>query len=808
MPILREGGQLLSVTDETLAQRLDRQGLPQTVQPGQAAALGATPKQADMAGVPLRKKPILEAQVGKEETLMGRQRLQEARTQATADEQAAQARGEQMRLLGSLQGRVQDFVSGQFKGVSVEEGGEPTALGQGLVKQTPLEDALGFTKDTDPAAYQKAADILQKFSANASNQDVAEQALIELQAAGVDYTKAKSLLDLTSKATGQTVAANIADTVLLRDVGVEELGFDSMDEVAELLGMSAEEVGAMDMNEVSDKVDDIRQAEFTKIQGLKAELASTPVGSLQRQVLIRQLRDLGSVGVTGLEQQIKTTAEEIDTADTVQLGEYEFEVSELLDDEELSDMIQDWLVSDEDEREKMLPAAEFKGLTDWLVANEAALKDVAGDITETTEKLEEAQASYADMSKLAEGVTIGNDVLALYMDGYDPTQLISSKDLAAKKVKFGQTGLGQLVAEGDTALINKISQNTDMGVHKELAGKSAAEITAASNTGNDLKDVAGLAEWAGFTPGGFVFDANAQAKIARGKELFDKIGGKPWMSNDNFKGLDWGKQNWIADGGQTRFDQFVDWKDRRKKVTTAGSFDDIVALLGITNTEHLTVGSGKYQQAQELISLGINIDEAQAFLDKVHRLNDVNGMKSKMNEAMTENATFEQFRENSGGLVGFEHLKEDFQSFDPGSSRDKHRENRRGELERIKSNFLGEFSTSLSSFVNNPSFFPSKDKYTIPQLDNVIEAVKNKMLPIINSKYKGISSDKLTVELKNSMYATYRTEALDKMNGYIKTIEELKAKRLRDNQAYQKALRGGPKGLPQAGQTSIYVPGG
>lgn len=761
MPTIRQGGKLLDVTQETLQQRLERQGIPQTTQPGQAAALGATPKQADMAGVPLRKKPVLETQVAKEETLMGRQRLQEARTEATAKEQAAAERGEQIKLLGSLQDRVQGFVSGQLEGVGAEEGGEfTTALGQGLVKQKPLEVALGFTAAENPEAYQIAADILQRFSANASALEAGEQALIDLQEAGVPYIEAKNLLDLTARATGQVVAREIADVVLLRDVGVEQLGFESMDEVADLLGISAEEAGAMDMNDVAAKVQDMRQAEFNKIQGLKAELAAAPVGSLQRQVLMRQLRDLGGVGVTGLEQQVKTSAAEIDTADVVQIGDFEFEVGELLDDEELSDMIQDWLVSDEDERERMLPAAEFEGLTKWLTANEAALKEVAGDIEETTAQFTATQDDYANMPNLAEGISMGGEVFSIYMDGYDPNELVTTKDLAEKKMAFEMTGLGTLAANpsaDNTQLVDKITKVTDTAVHEDLADMSAEDITTASHAGDSLtkssyKDpFAKYLEKLGVShSSGFVLEPSQQATVALYEPLFQSLetaGGLGWLNNTDFDELTLDEKKQMADlgtAGQEKFDQFREWKDKQRKVAAATNVDDVLKLLGIDDP------TGKYDEAKELANLGVQA--AREFVDKIDRLRDVNTIKAGMDSKVS--VDFAKFM--SEGIKDFD--KENY-DYDPVATMNEFKTGKQAEYNRTLNTVRDNFKRDMDSIIYSQSFYENRDKFSINELETMLADSRNALRSVWANMSNSVPTEKFMQDIRRDTVSSYSTEA-------------------------------------------------
>lgn len=632
MALVRQGGQLVEVSEESLQQRLDRQ----TTSPAQAQAMGQTPKQQDMTGTPAQKKPILEQRVAKEDTLRGAERLRTAREQATQAEQVAADRAAQVAQLGSLGTRVQDLVSQQFEQAAQQQ------VGQAQIAQPALATTLGLSPEELEAAkanpssnYNQVSAALNEFMLSA-DVNAGELALVKLTQLGLSSEQAKSLIDTTAQSTGKVVAESMADKVTLGQLDLTELGYESNEQLAELLGVSMSDLNSMTIPQLEQAVQVQQQAQFSRVANLKAEIAALPPGSMQREILLRELRDLGGVGVTGVEDKIATTVEEIDMADEVMIAGQSFDVEELLKDDQISDLIMDWIAADPAEREKIFPSEEYPELTAWIEANQLALGELSTSMGETTESFNKAQDDFAKIGQLEDlDVTLDNDVLSLFVPGFDPETPVTSEQLQALQTTLQSSAIGQIQQNtGDWS-----KEETDAFWHKvnglsgddkvRIGNMSADAIMEASKSADVLSRYQGMADFLGLDgEAPMMFDDMSRATVAEYAPVYEKISGtgkEQWLQNDYFGGLSGEDMMTVinSEDPDQIYSDIERYSSTRDSILKADTTEDVIDIMFDEPAANMEQISSDYDQLQKWAAVGD--ESAQQRVDWFKKHIDLNG---------------------------------------------------------------------------------------------------------------------------------------------------------------------------------------
>ncbi len=431
--------QLFQQRQESLEQRVQRLGLPKPTTALGAAGLGATAKQQDMAGTRAAIRSTIRERMAEPDTLQQRERQTGTRQVRTASEAQKGQQVEEFQKFGSLDERVQNLVEKRIQAATPEMAA-PAIHTTGLSTALEIDD-LSLASSEQKELYELAKGLLLEF-AKSPDENQRELTLIKLQNLGISADEANNLIDTSASAIGATFAEAVQDEITAADIDWTAMGFDNISAAAELLGVDQELFGKMGIDDIQQAVTDLQQAEFTRIQGLRAQLMSTPVGSAQRDILLRELRDLGSVGMTGIEAQAVTVPEDIDLAGQVKIGDEIWDVDELFKDEGLSGLIQDWVAADPIYRDSIIPEDEYPELTAWIKTNSPALNKLSETLGETVEAFTGAQQDY---STLLEASSLPSDVLAKFVPGYDPEKIVTSKEAAEAINTFNATGLGQLL---------------------------------------------------------------------------------------------------------------------------------------------------------------------------------------------------------------------------------------------------------------------------------------------------------------------------------------------------------------------------
>jgi hypothetical protein len=307
MPLVYKNNQMVEVSEEeakSLQQLAQGQQMPATpITPVGAAAIGATPKQADMAGTKAQK-----VQLGQQQTATGQQRLEQARVQQTAPEQQAEQKAQKLRQLGSLESRVDDFIAQQFAQkvpTSVQ-----LSVNQQAIAALPAEQQASM--NTALTEYQAAV--------NANDQNAINAALVKINQAtgGVLQTsdQVADYLQSASASVGGQIAGQVTDTAKLGQIDMTNLGVTD-EELGQLLGPNWQE---MSVGELRQQIANVRQDEFSRMNALQRELTNPATTGARRQEIMSEIRDLGATGTATQEAEMVDLERAIDEADIVEFG--------------------------------------------------------------------------------------------------------------------------------------------------------------------------------------------------------------------------------------------------------------------------------------------------------------------------------------------------------------------------------------------------------------------------------------------------------------------------------------------------------
>ena len=497
MAKLRVNNQLVETSSEEFKKEMEKRGRVVPTSPAAGAAAGANPDQAKMLGTEAQK--FVNIKSSPKTDLQTADRREENRKEQTQSERDVAAKAGQLSALDGLDDRVKGLVNAQFN----QQNTQPTAtsFNQDAIDSLGVDDQDGLqtlltqyqslvsTNPADPAINQVLADLQNNYGV--SNPD--------------------ELIRTDAGVTGDLAAANIMDPsqVTIGALDLSELGY-TPEQLTDLLGA---DVQNMSLEEFSRQVETVRNAEFSKIQTLKAQYASLPAGSAQRQVVLEQLKDLGQVGVTGLEQGVQQLQDQIDASDEITFAGQQYTVDQLLADDNVSSLVTDYLSDTADPKWKEKLKAENPEFVKWIESNQEGLKQLAEGMGSSQEGFATVQEDQTALATVGEdGATLSDKVMEKLIPGWG-TAVSSVTDLS-------ENGIYQAV-QADSDILNKL--NGDPSSVDELANLTSDQIQAASDAGDALVADPDLASIVGAEGKAFVTDEDTLQMLSQLKPLVDML---------------------------------------------------------------------------------------------------------------------------------------------------------------------------------------------------------------------------------------------------------------------------------------------
>lgn len=518
---VRLNGQLVETSDEELRSLAQAKGLPAPpTTPGGAAAVGANPDVAKMAGTGQQKQAAVSVPLAGTQTLQGTQRLDQPRTQATGAETAQAAKAAQLKSLEGLDTRVQALVGQQLAAVQTQATATARFNQAQMDTLAPTVDKAGVegllttyhqlnTQLTNPALTPEARAALQSqaFSAMSTLKNTHGIANPD------DY------LDRSTGQVGTAAAGALTDSVTMGSLDVAQLGVVPAD-MTSLLGPGWE---SLSVPEFSRKIEGVRQAEFQRINGLRAQLSSLAPGSAQREAVLRELGDAAQVGVTGVEQNVKQLAEKLNVADQVTFGGRTMPVADLLKDAKISQLVSDYLNESGDPAFKAKVKAENPAFAAWIEGNAASLSALSTEMGKTEAGLSDMQKAQKELATVGEGVSLNDEVMKALVPGWGET-VSETTDLSDNALYTALTAT--TTSEADRNSI-ALKLNAEPKLAAALANLSPEAVVKAHQdaeavaSDEALKDLVG----AEFGASGFLTDPAAQARLAKYAPLVKRLRG-------------------------------------------------------------------------------------------------------------------------------------------------------------------------------------------------------------------------------------------------------------------------------------------
>jgi hypothetical protein len=523
---LRINGKLVQSTEEELRNLAKKQGTPGVpITPAGAAASGASPDAAKMAGSRQQKEAAPTAvKVQTDKSLAGTQRLDQGREVATGAEQAQAAKAGKLQQLSGVDERVQALVNQQLSAGNLQaSAAAQTAYNDAqLATLAPTVDQAGVKTLLDK--YHQLNLELQSPAldptARQAKQAELNQALADLtNQYGINNPQA--YLDVSQTRVGSTAAQSVINPadVKLSTLDVSPLGL-SQAELTDLLGPDWADLS---VGQFQQRVNDVRQAEFQRINTLRGQLVTLPVGSAQRELVLRELGDSANVGVTGVEQGIKQLQQQLDEASVVKVGGVDYTVENLLKDETISRLVADYLNPAGDPEDKAALEQGNPDLVAWIKGNSQALTDLAKQMGVSDAGFGTVQEGQKALATVGEGATLSDAVMKNLVPEWG-SAVASVTDLSDNGL-YAALKDPSVTTDDRADLAAKL--NADPELVQTLAGLPAEQVLAADKAADAVSNDDVLAKVLGFDDPTkipkFLTDADAQKTIARVQPLIEKL---------------------------------------------------------------------------------------------------------------------------------------------------------------------------------------------------------------------------------------------------------------------------------------------
>jgi hypothetical protein len=373
------GGVLTQETTEGIQSLADKAGLQAPpITPLGAAALGANAHQQKMQGTPNQKQAALQLSLKPTESLDDTTRRKQARTEQTAAEQAQAEKSQTIQQLGALGDRVHSLIQGETAKLAQQTA--PVAV-----------DSVAEFAGKDISTLKPLLAQLRSDPTNMQLQLQVNQALGRDVGTTLQPEEINSLYQSATDSIAQGVAGNIDDQITASDL-IErgELGYTA-EQLSELLGVPAESVGSLSVGQIRDLVGKLADEEFSNSQQIDQQANSSLLGVAERGLARDLGRDMSATGVRSTEADVARIEQSIANADIVQFGGQAYRVDELLQDENLSSIISEYLNSPPDSEIRRRMDASEPALVQFIKQNELLLSEASKQLASSAGEFQQIQ---------------------------------------------------------------------------------------------------------------------------------------------------------------------------------------------------------------------------------------------------------------------------------------------------------------------------------------------------------------------------------------------------------------------------------
>lgn len=488
--IVKQGTSLTSSSPEELAKLSGNAGV-NPITPLGAKAVGANPDQAKMANTPARKDSVFATQ--NTDTLDKTVRTEPQKPASAAANEPAKDKLERMKTLGSLNMQVENLANQKLAELNAQNA--KLQLNQTSIDALPTEQKAGVT--TALQAYQVAASPEAKEAAILQASKILGRVPSEAEMQSF-FQDARASLGETAKSVGGSVT--------LGDLHLAGIG-TSAEQLANDLGMTPEQVGAMSPAQLNKAIQDLEAREFNDTQALQAEYASAT--GQRKQQIAQELKAKGATGAIGVEAQYDRLQASIEAADQISFGGKSMSIEDLLKDDGLSQTIMD---ATEDKNVLENLKATEPELAEWIQTNMESLAGLTADARTAASGVGDTQQAAADLKSAV------SDGLFTTLFG-EQAKFMSAAELAQLKTTAEANGVWQtLQTDGDF----KARLEKNPALAQAVAGMSKEDIAKRMATTKALESDSNLAKLVGYTPGG-IADLNQATNAVKWADTFKAL---------------------------------------------------------------------------------------------------------------------------------------------------------------------------------------------------------------------------------------------------------------------------------------------
>lgn len=476
------GGTLTETSGEELQNLASNAGMAAPpVTPLGAAMLGAGPHQQKMAGTPAQKQAAITMAATPEQDLQTVMRRQQARDQATQQEQQAAQKSENLKQLGGLGDRVHGFINVQRNKLQEQAQQEQLSLN---MKAADDSAAVGSLSPDQAASFKQ---ILEQFQQDPSNLELLVQAGNMLGGRAIDPAEIPGLFQSANQVISGQVAGQVADTMSVADLFADEQFGYTPEELSSLLGISAEELQGYSIQDLENKVAELTQAEFAQAAQTQQQVGSSQLGAAERQFARGISREQSAVGVRSTEADMQALEEQIAQGQQVSFGGMQYQLEDLLNDDTITQVVSDYLRNPDSPESRRLVQTEPE-LMAFITRNQALLADAVAQMeASTTEfgKIQEENKALANVNN----VQLDPAIAQALIPGYD--QLQSSRIQVDPNSALSYIRQDPVTGEKIVNQLNDLVK-LDPQYAQELAGLTGEQL---ASLGIDK----GSAKWKSFT---------------------------------------------------------------------------------------------------------------------------------------------------------------------------------------------------------------------------------------------------------------------------------------------------------------------
>lgn len=472
--LVRKDGKLVQQATPT-SQLAGQAGMvaPPTT-PAGVAALGGTPQQQAMAGSAAQKQSALRQSLDTSTTLQEAQQDKRYRSALTADESAQVEKQKRLgEVFGSTQSKVQSLIDNEINKASAQQA-------------TPALATSGYLKATTGGTAENQGQV-----------DTAFQYMTSLLASGIPPTDPrvieqlnhlsvltnKPIDEITASASaamqqqlntqaGTAAAQNVVDgstinvSTLLPDLGTDRT------ELAILLGLDPTVIDSMSLSDLDAAIKaTVTQGPGMSVGETQAASQSGLLGAAERSALREASKEQSTTGQAASEAQLLDLGRSLENADTISFGGKQYTVEEFLKDENISQLVSDYLTAapGSDIRKRLEADPNAAGLLGFVNKYKDTLTEAVQQIGTAVTEQKSIQESNRQLSSPVPGIVLPDSLMrSIYGSDWGKLQSgkLADKGLVAALKALGPEGVSSIAAplqemivraDGDSVLASMVN---------------------------------------------------------------------------------------------------------------------------------------------------------------------------------------------------------------------------------------------------------------------------------------------------------------------------------------------------------------